>query len=97
VYFAVFSAKAALWIAAFPAVWLLATGGWWIYKTCSDGDWRDATGLKRGCVYALVSLFLGWWGVPWGIIYTPMTVFTNLSGGQDVTDEVWARLQASSQ
>ena len=39
---------------------------------------------------------LGWWGVPWGIIYTPLTIFTNLFGGQDVTDEVWVLLQSSA-
>jgi hypothetical protein len=69
----------------------------WIYKTCNDSRWRDETGLKRGFVYSLVSLFLGWWGVPWGLIYTPMTVFTNLCGGQDVTDEVWALLESAEQ
>ncbi len=45
-------------------------------------------GLLRGLPYVLVSLLLGWWGVPWGIIYTPLTIFTNLSGGQDVTEQV---------
>ncbi|MFL5342280.1 MAG: hypothetical protein ACJ8F7_19205 [Gemmataceae bacterium] len=52
-------------------------------------DW----GLVRGLPYVLVSLLLGWWGVPWGIIYTPLTIFTNLCGGHDVTDEVWDRVQ----
>lgn len=47
-------------------------------------DW----GVVRGLPYVLVSLLLGWWGVPWGMIYTPLTIFTNLSGGQDVTDRV---------
>jgi hypothetical protein len=47
-------------------------------------DW----GVVRGLPYVLVSLLLGWWGVPWGMIYTPLTIFTNLSGGQDVTDQV---------
>jgi hypothetical protein len=45
-------------------------------------------GLLRGLPYTLVSLLFGWWGVPWGLIYTPLTVLTNLSGGRDVTDEV---------
>jgi hypothetical protein len=45
-------------------------------------------GVLRGLPYVLVSLLLGWWGVPWGIIYTPLTIFTNLSGGQDVTEQV---------
>ena len=41
-----------------------------------------------GLPYTLLSLFLGWWEFPWGLIYTPMTLATNLSGGKDVTLEV---------
>jgi hypothetical protein len=48
------------------------------------GEW----GLVQGLPFILVSLLLGWWGLPWGIIYTPLTLFTNLSGGHDVTEEV---------
>lgn len=39
--------------------------------------------------YILLSLAFGWWGIPWGFIYTPMALFTNLSGGRDVTAEVF--------
>lgn len=39
--------------------------------------------------YTLLSLAFGWWGIPWGFIYTPMALFTNLSGGRDVTREVF--------
>lgn len=42
--------------------------------------------------YTLVSFFLGWWGVPWGFIYTPSSIFTNLSGGKDITQQVMASL-----
>jgi hypothetical protein len=42
----------------------------------------------RGMPYALLSLCLGWWGVPWGIIYTPLALATNLTGGCDVTAQV---------
>src|SRR5579884_1981019 len=51
---------------------------------------RPANAGRRmlGVRYSLVSLFLGWWGVPWGLIYTPWTIFTNLAGGRDVTAEV---------
>jgi hypothetical protein len=45
-------------------------------------------GFIRGLPYTFLSLLLGWWGVPWGIIYTPLTLLTNLSGGRDVTEEV---------
>lgn len=42
----------------------------------------------KGLKYTLLSLFLGWWGFPWGFIYTPMVVLQNLAGGKDVTVEV---------
>src|SRR5215469_7431335 len=50
-------------------------------------------GVLRGFPYALLSLLLGWWGVPWGLIYTPQVVLTNLSGGCDITADVRALLQ----
>jgi hypothetical protein len=46
--------------------------------------------------YTLLSLILGWWGFPWGFIYTPMAVIQNLGGGTDVTAEVMAQLGASA-
>ena len=49
-------------------------------------------GIVRGLPYVVLSLLLGWWGIPWGIIYTPLTVLTNLAGGRDVTPEIRALL-----
>jgi hypothetical protein len=51
-------------------------------------------GLLQGLPYVLLSLLLGWWGLPWGVIYTPLTVFSNLCGGHDVTEQVCAYLRA---
>ena len=50
-------------------------------------------GVARGLPYTLTSLLLGWWGVPWGIIYTPLVLLTNVSGGCDVTRQVRAALR----
>jgi hypothetical protein len=49
---------------------------------------RDDHGLLRGLPFSLLSFFFGWWGVPWGLIYTPLTLLTNLAGGCDVTAQV---------
>lgn len=43
-----------------------------------------------GLPYVAVSLLLGWWGLPWGPIYTPLTIFSNLAGGCDITSQVRA-------
>lgn len=42
----------------------------------------------HGLPYSLVSLFAGWWGVPWGFVYTPVTIFSNLTGGSDITAQI---------
>lgn len=52
------------------------------------GDSAVAGGLP----YTFLSLFLGWWGIPWGFIYTPMALVQNLGGGKDVTAEVMQTL-----
>jgi hypothetical protein len=44
--------------------------------------------IGRGLPYTLLTLFLGWWGIPWGPIYTVQCLATNLGGGKDVTDAV---------
>lgn len=44
--------------------------------------------LTPGLGYSLLSFILGWWGIPWGPIYTIGSLYTNFSGGKDVTQEV---------
>ena len=46
----------------------------------------------RGMGYSLRALLLGPWGVPWGLIWTPCAIWTNLTGGIDVTSNVRAWL-----
>src|SRR3954464_2873243 len=38
--------------------------------------------------YSTISLFFGWWGIPWGPIWTISTIGGNLSGGTDVTAKI---------
>jgi hypothetical protein len=37
--------------------------------------------FPRALPYILISLFFGWWGFPWGPIYTISSIGRNLSGG----------------
>jgi hypothetical protein len=32
-------------------------------------------------LYTLVSALAGWWGLPWGFVYTPQAIYRNLKGG----------------
>lgn len=47
----------------------------------------------KGIPYTLLSLLLGWWGIPWGFIYTPQVIHKNLKGGIDVTSAVLKLVQ----
>lgn len=40
--------------------------------------------VTRGLLYTLISLLIGWWGFPWGPIYTIGTIVTNCRGGKEV-------------
>ncbi|MCB1547664.1 MAG: hypothetical protein KDJ41_07500 [Hyphomicrobiaceae bacterium] len=46
--------------------------------------------VGKGLPFTVVSLLLGWWGIPWGPIYTVQTIINNTRGGRDVTSEVLA-------
>ena len=48
----------------------------------------DENSLKKRLPLIFISFFLGWWGIPWGIIYTIQYLFTNLRGGKDITEQV---------
>ncbi|MBK9926560.1 MAG: hypothetical protein IPP66_14895 [Anaerolineales bacterium] len=48
--------------------------------------------IVKGLPFTLLSLVLGWWGIPWGPIYTVTSVWTNFSGGKNVTQEVLASM-----
>ena len=49
----------------------------------------------KGLSYSLISLIAGWWGIPWGPIWTLTTIAENLSGGKDLTPQVLAALGAT--
>ena len=35
--------------------------------------------------YTILTLLLGWWCLPWGLVYTPLVLWTNLTGGRRIT------------
>lgn len=45
---------------------------------------------SKSIPFTLLSVVAGWWGIPWGPIYTIQSLVTNLKGGKDVTKEVVA-------
>jgi hypothetical protein len=44
--------------------------------------------ISKSIGYILLTFVLGWWGIPWGPIYTVQSIYNNLKGGKDVTSDV---------
>lgn len=53
--------------------------------------------LLKSLPFTLLSLIVGWWGIPWGPIYTVSSVVTNFKGGKDVTYRVLAAMNQPPQ
>ncbi len=45
--------------------------------------------MAKGFAYTLLSLVAGWWGIPFGLIFTPTAIFTNMRGGKNVTAAIF--------
>jgi len=57
----------------------------------------DESAITPGLGFTLLSLVLGWWGIPWGPIYTIGSIYTNFTGGKDVTQEMMASVARPAQ
>jgi len=44
--------------------------------------------VSKGLPWTLLSLLLGWWGIPWGPIWTIQSMAVNFRGGKDVTASI---------
>ena len=53
----------------------------------------EENGFLNGMPFTVISLLFGWWGIPWGIVYTLECLFNNTNGGKDVTNKVMHYLQ----
>ncbi len=51
-------------------------------------------GTIKGLPFTGIAFLLGWWGIPWGPIYTIGSLYNNLKGGKDVTTEVLAAVNS---
>lgn len=54
------------------------------------------SGIGKGMPWTLLTVLLGWWGIPWGPIYSVQSLVTNFRGGKDVTAEIMSRVQPSA-
>jgi len=58
---------------------------------------HEDNAIVKGLPFTLLSLLLGWWGIPWGPIYTIQSIWINFKGGKDVTKEVASSMMSVSQ
>lgn len=52
--------------------------------------------LSKGLPWTLLTLAMGWWGIPWGPIFSIQSLIVNLKGGKDLTAEISASMVRST-
>lgn len=62
------------------------------FKRSSDVYFVRAgeNGVIKGLPFTLLTVLFGWWGIPWGPIYTIGSLYHNLRGGKKITGEILA-------
>lgn len=53
-------------------------------------SWQS--GFGQAALYSFISMCFGWWGIPSGLIFTPICLWRNSRGGTDVTPEILERI-----
>jgi len=52
--------------------------------------------VKHSIWFTIITLLFGWWGIPWGPVYSIGSLSTNLTGGKDITQEVLNSMNSNS-
>jgi hypothetical protein len=57
------------------------------FRRSSDAYYIPAgeSAVSKGLPWTLLSLVMGWWGIPWGPIFTVQSLIVNFKGGKDLT------------
>lgn len=55
------------------------------------------SGVLPAFGWSMIPLFFGWWGIPWGPIYSIGALWRNSAGGVDVTEPILAQLVGPQQ
>jgi hypothetical protein len=53
-----------------------------------------AGAVGKGLPCTMLTVALGWWGIPWGPIWSVQSLITNFQGGEDVTEYFYAKFRA---
>lgn len=55
------------------------------WRTVNQGIFCSECGAKNACRASLKTWLLGWWGLPWGPVYSIQAIFWNMRGGEQPT------------
>ncbi|HSY92081.1 MAG TPA: hypothetical protein VK812_11960 [Candidatus Binatus sp.] len=57
------------------------------FRRVSDAYYIPAgeSAVSKGLPWTALTLLLGWWGIPWGPIFTVQSLVVNFKGGKDLT------------
>jgi hypothetical protein len=63
------------------------------FRRSSDAYYIPAgqSSVNKGLPWTVLTLVTGWWGIPWGPIFSIQSLITNLKGGKDLSAEFSAR------
>jgi hypothetical protein len=64
------------------------------FRRASDAYYIPAgeNAVAKGLPWTLLTLVLGWWGIPWGPIFTVQSLVVNFKGGKDLTADLSAAM-----
>ncbi len=64
------------------------------FRRSSDAYYIRAgeSAISKGLPWTLLTLAAGWWGIPWGPIFSIQSLITNFKGGKDITKEISAAM-----
>ncbi|HEV3040632.1 MAG TPA: hypothetical protein VHA33_22905 [Candidatus Angelobacter sp.] len=51
--------------------------------------------VSKGWPWTLLTIALGWWGIPFGPIFSIQSIYVNLRGGKDVTHDVVIKIPSA--
>lgn len=56
----------------------------------------DEPSSKYSWKYSLLTFFFGWWGFPFGPIFSISSFYKNFTGGKDITQEILNHVNSQS-
>src|SRR5258708_20493053 len=54
---------------------------------------RGVGAVSKGLPWTMVTVALGWWGIPWGPIWSVQSLLTNFQGSADLTGYIYAHVR----